>query len=649
MTLSNIRYRDLAHLEFTERTRLQERLNQLDRSARSRAGAGVGGATDAVYYSVEEKAERDRIARTLAIITVTPKEWASPLYLAARDLFTERNLLIGHLGNPDGSVLDESPGVTLRMASGDRLNGPSAVGCALTIGLLISDAVEPPPIVIDDRPRRPEAPTAAEAAAALKARTQGQIDAAAVEADIIANQTPAEQEAAAVLAAKLEAETKFDNDRFALNADKDDPQWPLFARAFFKALGETESYKPLSARVLGILAQEGGGTSASGGIVDVVEFAKVMRQLAARGVTEHDPQLGRRISEALDKVQNVGVGDVTSEIGIDLPDLDTVSDAEVVSDNIRLMGPVICAAMLDELKAFQVVDKILESAQNGTLPIGKGAAGQMLYRRWKESPNRISEGERADLYAMTMGQPGGNPAIQGNTDFNDLWLRFVSSVSNFVRQQDVDKLLRAAIPSATGAQQMRKAARDLATNLSLHGYGMTYYAALELQGEVKSMIQLLSDPEIRGAYGARDMWQVIDQVATTDLGGARTSSRYRTLATCGAIITAWLANNIEKIMRPMGVLLDMMDVRSPMPRTAGSKATSNPTDYDLVNACELWLADTATTDSRVDEMSQPRMSPVMTSKPVQMPAFAREFMDEIPGMTGGFSGAMGVRNGASRH
>jgi len=43
------------------------------------------------------------------------------------------------------------------------------------------------------------------------------------------------------------------------------------------------------------------------------------------------------------------------------------------------------------------------------------------------------------------------------------------------------------------------------------------------------------------------------------------------------------------------------------------------------------------------------MSPVMTSKPVQMPAFARELLDEIPGMTGGFSGAMGVRNGTSRH
>ena len=48
------------------------------------------------------------------------------------------------------------------------------------------------------------------------------------------------------------------------------------------------------------------------------------------------------------------------------------------------------------------------------------------------------------------------------------------------------------------------------------------------------------------AYGARDMWQVIDQVATLELGGARNSARYRTLATCGAIITTWLAKNVDK-------------------------------------------------------------------------------------------------------
>ena len=121
-----------------------------------------------------------------------------------------------------------------------------------------------------------------------------------------------------------------------------------------------------------------------------------------------------------------------------------------------------------------------------------------------------------------------------NREFNDLLLRFVSSVSSFVRQNNVDDLLRTRIAGAISQQQVRKSARDLANNLSLHGYGMAYFMATELQKQVKDVIKLLSDPDIRQSYGARDMWQVIDQVAALELGGARNSLRYRTMAASGS-------------------------------------------------------------------------------------------------------------------
>lgn len=615
MDVTDIRYRDLAQRENDERSRLAQRLNQLDRSARSRAGAGVGGETDPIFYSVEEKAERDRIAATFDLfaeidLKKLPREVCDPLYVAARDQFnTHSGLLIGKLGNPAGPLDDDPPGVSLQMGSGKRLNRATAVDCALTIGLLIEDGIVPPRVKID----------------------------------------PVYESGKA---AEFKNGTNTQNDDFIIVSDRDDPRWAEMGRAFFQALGEAQSYSPLSSRVLPMLAREGATGSDDAPIVSAQEFAKVLRALALRGITGNETQLARKVSEALDRIQRVGSDDTTEDIGIDLPVLDTVPDPkrlDQIKQNVLLMSVVIPSAMLDELKAFQVIEEIMHSAQNGTIALGRGNAGKLLYNRWKAAPNRINEGERRDIYAMTMGQPGGNSQIRGNTEFNDLWLRFVSSVSQFVRNQEVDKLLRSAMPGATGAQQMRKAARDLVNNLSLHGYGMTYYAALELQSEIKEMIALLSDPELLGVYGARDMWGLIDVVATASCGGARTSSRYQTLATCGAIISAWLANNLEKIMRPTGPLLDMMDVRSPMPRSAGKKATSEPTDYDLVNACELWLADTAVSDSRVDEMSQPRMSPVMTSQPVPIPAFAREFMDDLPGVGGDVGMGMGLRNGAARH
>jgi hypothetical protein len=321
-----------------------------------------------------------------------------------------------------------------------------------------------------------------------------------------------------------------------------------------------------------------------------------------------------------------------------------------VADNVRLMGPMVCAAMFDELKAFQVVDKLVELFQHGMLPIGSGEAGKLLYKYWKEAPNRMSESERKNFYAMTMGIPGGESGGMVNRDFNDLWLRFVSSVSSYVSQNEVDKLLRkGGLPSAISGQQLRKAARDLAANLSLHGYGMAYYAALDMQDQIRTIIKLLSDADIRSAYGARDMWQVVDQVATLELGGAKTSSRYRMLATCGAIITAWLADNVKRIMNPTGPILDMNEVLSPMPRSSG-KATTHPSDYDLVNACELWLADTGTSDLRVDEMSQPREAPVMTSKPVQIPSIARDMLDSVGmGMSYANGSSHNGANGYARH
>ena len=358
--------------------------------------------------------------------------------------------------------------------------------------------------------------------------------------------------------------------------------------------------------------------------VDAKEFALVMRELAERKVGSDEPQLRRRVNEVLNKVQNVGSENDVAGTSIDLPDLEDITDQNIIAENVRVMGPMIVSAMFEELKVFQVVDRIVEQFQHGMLPIGPGEAGKLLYQYWRDTPNRMSEQERRSFAAITLGIPGGNDEGLVNREFNDLWIRFVSSVSSFVRQFEVDNLLRSATPSAISHQQVRKAARDLAGNLSLHGYGMAHYAAREVQSQIKFMIELLSDKEIKGAFGARDMWQVVDQVATYDLGGAKTSSRYRTLATSGTIITAWLANNVRVINETTGPLININVVRNPGPHHGDNhKATRNPSDYDLVNACELWLADTATSDTQVEELSQPREAPVMTSKPIPIPSMAQ--------------------------
>lgn len=410
--------------------------------------------------------------------------------------------------------------------------------------------------------------------------------------------------------------------------DDNHPNAARFEEALFAAIGRIAGRMELAKRVLKLLAgavNVAGDRQESG--VSALEFAGVFEKLVKQGVTATDHNLKRRVEESFDRVQEIGEERPLHEFEINMPDLESTAEFAVEANHCRLMGSFICASAFEELKAFQVVDKLIELSQRGELPLIRGPAGTQLYNYWREAPNRMSEGERQTFYAMTLGLPTGQPGVAVNTDFQDLWLRFVSSVSSLVRESRVDQLLRSALPIAINQQQVKKAARDLALNMSSRGYGMTFYAAADLQKQINEMISLLQDSELRAAFGARDMWGVIDQIAQTELGGARNSSKYRMLATSGAIITTWMANHIDRLRDPTLPMIELREVENPPSRLSGQSAISHPTDYDLVNACEMWLADSALGEDRIDQMSQPRESPQQTSRPIQIPSIARDLLE----------------------
>ncbi len=414
-------------------------------------------------------------------------------------------------------------------------------------------------------------------------------------------------------------------------ADRRDPRWSSFLSAFYEALGTIAGQMGLAQKVLSIIINDVRINSRQVAEIYAAKFAQAMRVLIDRGVEENDPQLKPMVEQALDRVSDFGGENENDrpwhEIAINLPDLNAWVDNNIVAENVYLMGPMIFASMFEELKAFQVVDKLIEMSQRGQLSLSRGKAGTQLYDYWRQAPNRMSEIERQTFYAMTLGLPTGQPGAQVNIEFQDLWLRFVSSVSALVRENRVDRLIRSSLPVAINQQQVKKSARDLVSNMSLYGYGMAYYAAIDLQKQINEMIELLSDSELRSAFGARDMWGVIDQIAQVELGGARNSSKYRTLATSGAIVTRWLGDNLNRLRDPTLPVLELKAIENPPARLVGQSATTHPTDYDLVNACELWLADSALDDLRVEELSQPRESPQQPSRPIQMPSIARDLLE----------------------
>lgn len=355
--------------------------------------------------------------------------------------------------------------------------------------------------------------------------------------------------------------------------------------------------------------------------------AAVVRKLAADGVSANDPWLSSRIENAYEMQSGVTGGAAPSSMEIALPDLEDATDGEIQHENLKAAQGIYFAYMLEEARMPQVVEKIVDLFRSGLLPLSYGKVGDYLYGYYKKSSERITEGERRDLYMRALGAPGGDPALnQPNREFNELWLRFVSAVSSFGRQLSVDRMFRSHVPLSVSQEQVRKAGRDLAASLSRSCYGIAYQFSSELKSLIIEYRDLLSDPEIRNAFGARDMWQVMDQVNINYLGGARNSHRYRTQAKAGATVIAWLMKNHLRLNNRYGDVIAVNALTNPQLR-GSDRPMEDPTDWDLLQACEQWLAVGGVQDARVEEYAQPIESPTITSKPIEMPQIARDVLE----------------------
>jgi len=299
-----------------------------------------------------------------------------------------------------------------------------------------------------------------------------------------------------------------------------------------------------------------------------------------------------------------------------LPDLESTVAVEIIPENIHVTGAAYFAWQFEQMRAFRAVDRIVELYQKGLLPLGRGSNAEGLLRG--VGRDRLAADERAAFYRRVLGIPGGAPqegagAPPPNREFLSLWLRFLVSVAMVSREQTADYLLDP--PTAANAD-VRSAGRELAVNASLHGHGLAAHAA-RLSAEVNETVAVLRDPEIQQAFGARDMWQVIDRVNRRYLGGAVNVRRNRLQADAGRVVLQWLAAHAGQL-------------------GAGSSSApgGSPSDEDLVQAAEQWLGVTAVPDDLVDEHSQPGESPTLSSLPIDLPAIAEDLLEAV-GLSGG--------------
>lgn len=409
---------------------------------------------------------------------------------------------------------------------------------------------------------------------------------------------------------------------------------PAFAAAMADAVREFKSAPKLFGKVLDELRRVGTTSDVAGGRVTVQtrQLAGVTRRLVNERVDPDDPQLNMRIDNALALMLGDVLDGNTAGIDISLPDLDQGSVVDIVADNVKALAAIYFASQLEELKLFQVVDRVVEHFLSGMLPISRGAGGQKIYDYFKAAPNRITEVERRNAYGRCFGLAQGAAAeTLLNRDFSDLWIRFLSAVSIFNRQFNTVTgggvagaptiMVNTDITRVTGEQAV-KAARDLAVNLSLHGYASSHFIAVELQKLVVTCKDMLSSADVLQAYGVRDMWQLVDRVSSLYLGGAVSSVRYKTTADAGAKIMIFLAENAPQLSSVAAFQPNTADIFK------GEKIRSN---------VERWLAVTGTADDSIDKFSAPvdvQQAPTVPPMPMQqLPDAMRSMLGQVGNLT----------------
>jgi hypothetical protein len=176
------------------------------------------------------------------------------------------------------------------------------------------------------------------------------------------------------------------------------------------------------------------------------------------------------------------------------------------------------AATLEQLDPFALVDRLVELWMRGGVPTGATSnASRRLDRYWLHRAERPTDEQRRAVYASVFGE-----------EFDE---RFAA--------------LAAAL--AESAADAGEQAAEVRRVLSARVDESILLAAPALIGHLREALEILDDPEILNAYGARDIWQLVDTLARMQLGREFDVVRARTMAAAGTLVVGWLAKEVDAV------------------------------------------------------------------------------------------------------
>ena len=353
------------------------------------------------------------------------------------------------------------------------------------------------------------------------------------------------------------------------------------------------------------------GVPGHGTVISFQELAFVSQFTIDRAneVPLGDPNFGTQVRVGLDRF----IGGDPLSLPVDLGLGDEETGEEIVPENVFAFAKVFRAYYMEQLRIIDVVDRIVELWHNGLLAIGDDNAGRALDAYAFTTEDFFSPAARQMTYARMLGAPAGEVSkeVQPNREFEQRFMRFITSVAELDRQRHLDEILRTGVSALSLTdEQVRKSGRDLAANCSLYGWGGAHFAARRLEQQLSAAVGILKQPSILRAYGVTNALQVIERVTAREFGSVPNIVKFRTMAESGLAIleivarnsTVWVSASDDSLFGG-NVIAGSAALRTSL--TPGSGSLPIEDQRALIRHTQFILAVQGVPQEQVDRLSQP--------------------------------------------
>ncbi len=232
------------------------------------------------------------------------------------------------------------------------------------------------------------------------------------------------------------------------------------------------------------------------------------------------------------------------------------AEVQVDQAQMRALAALYLAADLEPAGVIPAVEALAGLVASGGLQMNLGPASAPLHQFWRDRNARLSSDERIAFFAQLFGVSSG-PAMAAanrNRAFEDRMLDLCEALYK------LDEL--GAHPAYGGiAQQarVRSAARALLYNLVEAGGGITAFLAEEVLKTLKDALEILKSPQLRGSFGARDVWSLIQSIGRLSNRRFDQPQLLVRRGRAGMTVLAWLAEVAPMLSQSHGDLVELQN------------------------------------------------------------------------------------------